>query len=173
MDTAVHFSSATDDWETPIDFFRQYDEVYHFTLDVCASEKNAKCARYFTKEQDGLKQDWGNEVCWMNPPYGDPEHPCKKDKAGNYKCSKKRCVKRGFHIDVYVPGIIDFMKKAYESSLAGATVVCLVPSRTCTEWWHEYSMKGKIEFIRGRLTFGNAENCAPFPSAVVVFGGVT
>lgn len=67
--------------------------------------------------------------------------------------------------------IIHWMKKAYESSLQGATVVCLVPARTDTKWWHEYAMKGEIEFIRGRLKFGDAKNSAPFPSAVVVFHG--
>jgi site-specific DNA-methyltransferase (adenine-specific) len=61
------------------------------------------------------------------------------------------------------------MKKAYESSQAGATVVCLVPSRTDTRWWHDYAIKGQIEFIRGRLKFGDAKNSAPFPSALVVF----
>lgn len=65
--------------------------------------------------------------------------------------------------------IIHWMKKAYESSLEGATIVCLVPARTDTKWWHEYAMKGQIEFIRGRLKFGDAKNSAPFPSAVVVF----
>ena len=61
------------------------------------------------------------------------------------------------------------MKKAYESSLNGATVVCLVPSRTDTAWWHDYAVKGQIEFIRGRLKFGGNKNSAPFPSAVVIF----
>ena len=69
--------------------------------------------------------------------------------------------------------IIHWMKKAYESSLKGATVVCLVPARTDTKWWHEYAMKGEIEFIRGRLKFGDAKNSAPFPSAVVVFAPPT
>ena len=64
-----------------------------------------------------------------------------------------------------------WMKKAYESSLAGATVVCLVPARTDTAWWHDYAMNGEIEFIRGRLKFGNSKNSAPFPSAIVVFKG--
>lgn len=68
--------------------------------------------------------------------------------------------------------IAAWMKKAYESSLAGATVVCLVPSRTDTAWWHNYAMKGEITFIRGRLKFGDSKNSAPFPSAVVVFKGV-
>lgn len=66
--------------------------------------------------------------------------------------------------------IIKWMKKAYESSLEGVVVVCLVPARTDTKWWHEYAMNGEIEFIRGRLKFGNSKNSAPFPSAVVVFG---
>lgn len=70
MITHGMFTSARDDWETPQDLFRKYDEKYHFTLDVCADEKNHKCNRYFTKEQDGLKQDWTGERCWCNPPYG-------------------------------------------------------------------------------------------------------
>lgn len=63
----------------------------------------------------------------------------------------------------------DWMRKAYGAAQDGATVVCLVPSRTDTEWWHEYAMKGEIRFIRGRLKFGDAENNAPFPSAIIVF----
>jgi phage N-6-adenine-methyltransferase len=62
-----------------------------------------------------------------------------------------------------------WVKKAYESSLDGATVVCLLPARTDTAWWHDYCINGKIEFIRGRLKFGNAKTSAPFPSAVVTF----
>lgn len=62
-----------------------------------------------------------------------------------------------------------WMQKAYESSVAGATVVCLVPARTDTAWWHNYAIKGEIRFIRGRLKFGGHKNSAPFPSAVVVF----
>jgi phage N-6-adenine-methyltransferase len=67
--------------------------------------------------------------------------------------------------------ISKWMKKAYESSLQGATVVCLVPSRTDTNWWHTYAIHGKIEFIKGRLKFGDSKNSAPFPSAVVIFKG--
>lgn len=134
----VHFSSKTDLWSTPDDFFKKYDDKYGFSLDVCATPDNAKCQKFFTEEDDGLAQDWIG-VCWMNPPYG-------------------RTIKQ-------------WMKKAYESSLQGATVVCLVPARTDTAWWHEYAMKGDVEFIRGRLKFGGHANSAPFPSAVVVFNG--
>jgi phage N-6-adenine-methyltransferase len=135
-DMAVHFSSETDLWSTPQDFFDRLNSIYHFRTDVCATHQNAKCAHYYTLEDDGLKKEWGG-VCWMNPPYGRE--------------------------------IGKWMKKAYESSLDGATVVCLVPARTDTRWWHEYAMKGQIEFIKGRLKFGGSKNSAPFPNAVVVF----
>ena len=66
----VHYSSATDEWSTPQDLFEQLDSEFHFTLDVCASSANAKCQRFFTREADGLQQEWSG-ICWMNPPYGD------------------------------------------------------------------------------------------------------
>ncbi len=66
-----------------------------------------------------------------------------------------------------------WMKKAYDSALAGATVVCLVPSRTDTAWWFDYCAKGEIRFIKGRLKFGGSKNAAPFPSAIIVFSAGT
>lgn len=65
--------------------------------------------------------------------------------------------------------IADWIRKAYESAQEGATVVCLIPSRTDAGWWHDYCMKGEIRFVRGRLKFGGSEWNAPFPSAVVIF----
>jgi phage N-6-adenine-methyltransferase len=62
-----------------------------------------------------------------------------------------------------------WMAKAYTESLNGATVVCLVPARTDTRWWHDFAMRGEIRLIRGRLRFGHAQYTAPFPSAIVVF----
>ena len=135
----VHFTSNTDLWSTPQDFFDNLNKKYNFTLDVCATNENAKCDQYYTLDVDGLSQSWVG-VCWMNPPYG-----------------REICL---------------WMKKAYESSLNGAKIVCLVPARTDTKWWHDYAMKGEIEFIKGRLKFGNAKNSSPFPSAVVVFNPV-
>lgn len=66
-----------------------------------------------------------------------------------------------------------WMKKAWYESTIGAFVVCLVPARTDTSWWHEYAMRGKITFLRGRLIFDGAQCGAPFPSAIVVFGETT
>lgn len=64
------FSSATDDWATPQVFFDELNKEFNFTLDPCASSSNAKCKKFFTKEQDGLKQSWKNETVFCNPPYG-------------------------------------------------------------------------------------------------------
>ncbi len=133
----VHFSSKTPEWYTPQETFDSLDKEFGFTLDPCCTHENAKCALHFTKDDDGLNQDWGTEIVFMNPPYG-------------------RTIKA-------------WMCKAYESSLNGATVVCLVPARTDTAWWHEYAMKGEYRLLRGRLKFGGALTNAPFPSAVVVF----
>ena len=48
----------------------------------------------------------------------------------------------------------------------------LIPSRTDTRYWHNYVMKAsEIHFVKGRLKFGDSQNSAPFPSAVVVFDG--
>jgi phage N-6-adenine-methyltransferase len=136
MDTTAHFSSKTDLWSTPQDFFDKLNAEFSFNLDVCATAENAKCNRFFTKSDDGLtRNDWFSR-CWMNPPYGRE--------------------------------IGKWIKKAHEACLGGSLVVCLIPARTDTSWWHEYVMQHEIRFIRGRLKFGNATNSAPFPSAIVV-----
>ena len=155
----VVFSSETEEWATPQDFFDEANKEFGpFTLDVCATTVNAKCNIFYTKAEDSLSQVWSGK-CWMNPPYGRT-------------------------IGVWV-------KKAYESSLCGATVVCLVPSRTDVAWWHEYAMLAdEIRFIRGRLKFSKCSgeilgNCpesvkdgrhapnsaAPFPTALLIFKG--
>ncbi len=133
------FSSKSNEWETPQHFYNKLNEKHGFTLDPCATPSTAKCNKYFTSEDDGLKQDWGGEVVFMNPPYG-------------------RQIK-------------DWIKKAYqESRKSNTTVVCLIPARTDTKYWHEYCMKAhEVNFVKGRLKFGDSKNSAPFPSAVVVF----
>lgn len=66
--------------------------------------------------------------------------------------------------------IKQWVKKAYESSLAGATVVCLLPARVDTAWFHDYCFRhGEVRFLRGRLQFEGSDNMAPFPSVVVIF----
>lgn len=137
MTASVHFSCASDRWETPQKFFDALNSEFGFETDVCALPENAKCQRYYSPEMDGLNQDWRG-VCWMNPPYG--------RKIGVW------------------------LRKAYQSAIGGgALVVCLVPARTDTAWWHDYAAKGEVRFVRGRLKFGAAKFNAPFPCAVVIF----
>jgi len=63
-----------------------------------------------------------------------------------------------------------FIKKAYQASREeNATVVCLLPARTDTAWFHDYCVKGTIRFLRGRLKFGGLDNSAPFPNMIVIF----
>ena len=69
MNKDVMFFSKTDLWETPQDFFDMLNEEFHFTIDVCALPKNAKCRKFYTPEQDGLSLPWTG-TCWCNPPYG-------------------------------------------------------------------------------------------------------
>lgn len=70
MNTQLMFSSDDQTWETPMRFFQKLNYEFNFTLDVCATHLTAKCAKYFTPEIDGLAQDWSNDTCWCNPPYG-------------------------------------------------------------------------------------------------------
>ena len=127
------------EWATPQNVFGPLHEVFGFTVDVCASHGNAKCERYYTVNEDGLAQDWSSEVVWMNPPYA------------------------RFVIDKW-------MRKAYESARdGGATVVCLIPSSTSTNWWHDYVERAEYRFVRGRIKFGGAKQSAMFSNAVVVF----
>lgn len=66
----VHFSSQTNEWATPQDFFDKLNEEFKFDLDPCATDKNTKCINYFTEEMDGLSKSWDNFNVFCNPPYG-------------------------------------------------------------------------------------------------------
>jgi site-specific DNA-methyltransferase (adenine-specific) len=150
---SVHVSSKSDEWETPKDLFARYDTVYHFNLDAAATRDNAMCQAFFTKEDDALTIDW------------------------------HRHGKSVWLNPPYGRSIGKFVKKAYEESLKGCVVVCLIPARTDTAYFHNYCLKhGLIEFLRGRLKFVNRTfpswradgnfkvSPAPFPSCIVIFG---
>lgn len=134
----VHYSSKSNEWATPQEFFDRLHEEFDFELDPCSDGTNAKCGRYYTEKDDGLLQPWAPYRVFMNPPYG-------------------RAIK-------------EWIRKAYEESRKGATVVALIPSRTDTRYWHDYVMKSEeIRLVKGRIRFGDGRNSAPFPSAVVIF----
>jgi len=136
------FSSKTGDWSTPQDFYDKLNWRFGpFNLDPCAHASNTKCANFFSEAEDGLTKDWSGFTSFVNPPYG--------------------------------RGIDKWIKKSYEEAQKDNTkVVMLVPSRTDTKYWHQYVMKAsEVYFIKGRLKFGDSDNSAPFPSAIVVFDG--
>ena len=140
MNTEVMFSSKTDKWSTPQDFFDKLNKEFHFTLDPCADEFNHKCEKYFSEKEDGLAQDWGGHVVFCNPPYGNKE-------TGLWT---KKCYE--------------------ESLKPNTTVVLLIPARTDRASFHDYIYgKAEIRFVRGRLKFGDGKNSAPFPSMVCIF----
>lgn len=144
MNTATRelmFSSAKAEWATPQDFYDQLDAEFEFTLDAAADSTNHK--GYY----------------W----YG-PDHP-----LASYRDAFTRPWEgRVWCNPPYGRGIGAWVRKGYEESLGGATVVMLLPARTDTRWFHDYCVKGDIRFIKGRLKFGGAD-AAPFPSMVVIF----
>lgn len=64
------FSSNKDYWETPQQFFDELDKEFHFTLDAASTKENAKCPKFYTKEDDALSLSWEGETVFCNPPYG-------------------------------------------------------------------------------------------------------
>lgn len=83
---------------------------------------------------------------------------------------ERRWGSRTFLNPPYGKEIGKWLYKALEARVWGSTVVCLIPSRTDTKWWHNYVMKAdEIRFLRGRLKFGDSKSSAPFPSAIAIF----
>lgn len=139
MNTEVMFSSKTDLWATPQDFFDALDAEFHFTLDVCALPENAKCEKFYTPDMDGLSQPWKGRV-WCNPPYG--------REIGQW-------VRKAFF--------------AFISGGAEVVVMLLPARTDTRWFHEYIYNKAEIRFIKGRLKFGGSTNSAPFPSMVVVF----
>lgn len=139
--SATRYDSVQQTWVTPDDVFKPIDDEFHFTLDAAADADNAKAPKFFTREQDGLKQDWGSHTVWVNPPYGD---------------SKSK--------------LSDWVKKAAHAAFDGATVVMLIPARTNTAWFHEWCLaRGEVRFIRGRPKFIGCTHGLPQPLCFVIF----
>ena len=139
----VMFSSKSNDWATPQDFYNQLDAEFEFTLDPCASQSSAKCASFYTADDDGLSKDWEGHTVFMNPPYG--------RKIGNWiQKAYEEGEKSNTRVVALIPARTD--TKYWHNYCMKAT---------------------EIRFVKGRLKFGqgNTKNSAPFPSAVVVFSG--
>lgn len=134
----VHFSSKKMDWATPQKLFTLWDSIYGPFVLDVCATKENTKCKMYFTPET----DGLNHVwwgnCWMNPPYGRE--------------------------------ISKWMKKAFEEvkEKNANKVVCLVPARTDTYWWHDYVMPFKVIFLQGRIKFEGAKYCAPFPSVLVI-----
>jgi len=131
-------------WETPKEFFDELNKEFGFTIDVCANEENHKCDTYFSEKDDGLSKDWGDNICWMNPPYG---------------IQISKWVKKAFE---------ESQKKAVVVCLLPARTDTRWWWDYCMKGEIRF-IKGRLKF-KGRNTKGKLVNGpATFPSAIVVF----
>lgn len=130
-------SRASDEYGTPLDFYNWLDGIFQFTLDPCTTALFAKCAKYYTKEDDGLAQSWKGERVFVNPPY-----------SQNYKWMQKAFTEwkeNNTLVVVLVPSRTD-VRWYHDFCHGKATFI-----------WH---IKGRIQFIGGK-------SGATFPSAVI------
>ena len=133
------FSSKTDQWETPQWFYDELNKEFDFNLDPCADEHNHKCEKYFTKEQNGLTQDWGGYNVFCNPPYG--------REIGKW-------VKKSFE------------ESKKQNTLVVMLIPARTDTKWFHEYIYK---KAEVRFIKGRLKFGGAKYNAPFPNMTVIF----
>ena len=132
-------SSKSNEWETPISLFKELDQEFGFTLDPCCTHKTAKCIKHYTIKENGLYQDWSNDIVFMNPPYGG--HTGKwlaKAYSENLKGATVVCL------------IVSSTDRSYWHDI-------IFPYAT------------EIRFLRGRIKFGDSKSTAPFASAIAVF----
>lgn len=136
----VMFSSKSNEWATPPELFSELDAEFGFSLDPCATDDNHKCPKYYTQKDDGLRQNWGGERVFCNPPYGRA--------IGEWvrKCSEE-AKKPDTLVVLLIPARTD---TAYFHD-------------------YIYRKAREVRFLRGRLRFGGATNSAPFPSMIVIF----
>jgi phage N-6-adenine-methyltransferase len=137
------FSSASDEWATPQKLFDELNAEFEFTLDSCATSENAKCKKFYTINDDGLKQSWDGERVFVNPPYSNVSEWVRKAETSLHHI----CV-------MLIPARVD--TRWFHSHIWDGT-----KNRT--------KSGVEIRFIKGRLKFGDAKNSAPFPSMIVIF----
>lgn len=109
------FSSKKDDWRTPIDLFNQLNDEFHFTVDLCSSDDNHLCDKYYTKENSGLNADLTGEVVFCNPPYGRKNtlewvKKCATAKATVVMLIPARTDTKAFHDYIYHKAEIRFLR---------------------------------------------------------------
>ena len=138
---SVAFSCKRVDWGTPKKLFREWDDRFHFTLDVCATPENALVGTFFTEEDNALLKDWEGKICWMNPPYG---RAIKLWVAKAYQESLK-----GATVVALIPARTD-TSYWHQYIFPFADI---------------HFLKGRVQFVLD----GMKPKDAPFPSAIVVW----
>lgn len=146
---SVHFTSKSQTWNTPQEIFEPLNELWGFTLDVACLPDSALCSKYFTPDDDGLEQNWGTEICWMNPPYNDIRTWSKKAVDAYYN---------GATVVILIPARTD-TQACQDILFPNAKVTCFI--------------KGRLKFDNPSLPSwtedgSHAKSAAPFPSMLVV-----
>jgi site-specific DNA-methyltransferase (adenine-specific) len=132
-------STGENEHPTPQWLFDKINDMFNFEIDLSATSENAKCEKFYTKEQDALKYEWDNTSCWCNPPYSKDLQPLFIQKA--YTDSLK-----------------------YKN-----TIVLLIPLRADTRVWHDYIWgKADVYIFKGRPKF-YGDKSPTYASALVVY----
>ena len=151
MNRKLMFSNVNNAWCTPQDFFDKLNMEFNFTLDPCATEKSAKCKKYFTAIDDGLNQDWQGHIVFINPPY--------RRQIGKWV---KKCYEESLRENTIV-------------------VLLIPARTDTKYFHNYILNKASIRFIKGRLTFWDLDGIkylrkdfknmtpAPFPSMIVIY----
>lgn len=134
------YSSEDDSWATPPDIYDKLNKMFGpFDLDPAASSSNAKCEKYYTRSDSGLRASWYGHSVFLNPPYGRDIHRWMR------KCSMERFGAK--IICALIPGRTD--------------------ARWFQEY--VLSHVSELYFVRGRIKFEGSFNSAPFPSIIAVY----
>lgn len=138
---AVHFASATNEWETPPELFARINALYNFTLDPCCTKETAKCAKYFTAAENGLTQSWKGHRVFCNPPYSRGE--------------QAKWIKKAY-------------EESLEGALVVLLIPSRTDTKVWHDYCMKGDIKfikGRVKFRQDKRILDSA----PFPNALVVF----
>ena len=142
-DIAGMMSSDRQDWATPPDFIRKVEKKIGRKFDL--------------------------DVCAYDHTAKAPKWFTEKDDALTKEWSAPLC----WMNPPYGRALPIWLKYAYDQSQKhNNTIICLVPARTDTAWFHDIATKGTIVLLRGRINFeqeGEKAGSPAFPSMIVVF----
>ncbi|ECT4742776.1 phage N-6-adenine-methyltransferase [Salmonella enterica] len=168
---AHELKEVGDQWRTPDNIFWGINTLFGpFVLDLFTDGDNAKCAAYYTAEDNALAHDWSERLAELkgaafgNPPYSRASQhegqyitgmryimkhaSAMRDKGGRYVFLIKAATS-----EVWWPEDADhiIMKHASAMRDKGGRYVFLIKAATSEVWWPEDA--DHIAFIRGRIGF--------------------